>query len=103
MEMMECRRDLNQRLQKCFFRLRCVQPHGLPMFVRGKEFACAVTPQAFRKRSLCPVQNHRDIEMSAERFVIHFLNTRLQFIGYQFRHVYESSGTSVMSLFVGLA
>src|SRR5258708_25908290 len=55
---MERRRHLYKPLQECLLRLRRPQPYALPHLMCGKELARLVEPQAFRKRSLAPIEFH---------------------------------------------
>src|SRR5260370_40199626 len=55
---MERRRHLYKPLQECLLRLRRPQPYALPHLMCGKELARFVEPQAFRKRSLAPIEFH---------------------------------------------
>ena len=57
-EMMKRCGHLDERLEKCFFRLGAGQPNGLPMLMGGKELPRAVTVQAFGQGAAVPIERH---------------------------------------------
>src|SRR4029077_19590441 len=52
------RRHLYQPLQECLLGFWRREPHAFPCLMSGEEFARFVEPQAFRKRSLAPIEFH---------------------------------------------
>ena len=58
MQVVECRRYLNQCLQKALLRLFQYQPDALPMLMSQEEFCSPVAGKALRKRSTIPVKKH---------------------------------------------
>jgi BlaI family transcriptional regulator, penicillinase repressor len=57
--MMKCRCDLNECLEKRFFRFLTSQPDSFPMLMRIEKLLVAVTPQPFSKGSATPIKSHR--------------------------------------------
>lgn len=57
-EVVKCRRRLNQRLQETLLRLFQLQPNLFPMLVGKEKFRVPVAIEAFRQRSGIPVKGH---------------------------------------------
>jgi len=56
--MVECRRDLDQSLQKYFFRIERLQPDFLPMFMGLVEMPGVEGFESFAKKSIFVVRFH---------------------------------------------
>jgi hypothetical protein len=56
--MVECRRYLDQGLEKTFLRLFQGEPDALPMLVSEEELSFPVTGKALRERSTIPIERH---------------------------------------------
>jgi hypothetical protein len=55
---MECRRDLNQSLQKGLLRFSALQPDTLPVLVCREEFLASVAAKSVGERSEIPFKFH---------------------------------------------
>ena len=66
LQVMERGRDLNQSLQKSFFRFFRSQPHTLPMFMSSKELLPTIASQTFAKFSFGPIQFHGEAPLPEE-------------------------------------